>query len=158
MTKNNRKQKRQKTSTKKNSTRVRGFFGKKVSITMPQSAEYFRQYYIDNKEDFQERYKRYSKSAAWRAKTAENHKKYYQENKDVILKKQKKIDLAKKRTDAQIQHTQKLQKDRYERIKEAKKAQSKLWYENNKDKVKEARFMRKYRDVISEFILSLEEF
>ena len=104
---------------------------------MPNSAEYMRQYYIDHKEDWQKRYQRNKKDPKFCERRKVYNKQRYDENPE--------------------------QKKRYEkeyRVKNKERilAKEKIYYQKNKERILAYRFLNKYADVMSEYILSLDEY
>jgi hypothetical protein len=112
---------------------------------MPNSAEYMRQYYIDNKDKYKERYQRNKKNPRFVKKSRENTKKHYDENPE------EKKQYAKEYRAKHQEQNKKYHKAHYEKNKEMRLAKQKTYYEKNKVRILEQRFMRKYVDVMSEY-------
>tara|TARA_R110001592_G_scaffold360936_1_gene670348 strand:+ start:13303 stop:13632 length:330 start_codon:yes stop_codon:yes gene_type:complete len=107
------------------------------SQTREEYNAYKREYYEENKEYLRacgrEWYKRYP----------ETRRKYYQTNKEYIIK----------RNTAYQKHRVKSVEQ-----KQTDKDYQKSYYQRNKERLKEEYYMKKYVDIMSDFILSLETF
>tara|TARA_R110001592_G_scaffold2385_1_gene14161 strand:+ start:521 stop:976 length:456 start_codon:yes stop_codon:yes gene_type:complete len=126
---------------KKNSTRRRGFFGKNTSSTnlsiMPASKEYFQRYYIEHIDEYKERYKKYAKKESYKERVSKYQKKYHQENKD---------------------HINKYKQELYKKNQEKNRIKAKAYYQKNKVRLADNRYLLKYADIMAEFVISLDGF
>ncbi len=146
--------KRQKKSTKKNSTRRRGFFGKNTSSTnlsiMPSDPAYMRQYYLEHKQEYHERYLQYKKNPKFVERSKKNSRKHYLENaEDKIRRVQEHRANQLKVAEAQ---------GRVDEHKLAIKNYHKQWYQKNKVRLADNKYLLKYADVMAEFVISLDGF
>lgn len=115
-------------------------------------AAYMRQYYIDHKEEYHERYKKYRKDPKFVEKRQNYSRERYHENPEEYKKYSKEYRAKNKES---ISKQTKLY---YEKNREIHNKKQREYYQKNKVRLAEYRFMRRYIDVMSDFILSLEEF
>tara|TARA_R110001632_G_scaffold131054_2_gene245192 strand:+ start:510 stop:872 length:363 start_codon:yes stop_codon:yes gene_type:complete len=115
-------------------------------------AAYMRQYYIDHKEDYQKRYERNRKNPKFVEKRKEYSKERYHENPEEYQQ------YAKEYREKNKEIISKKAKAKYKETKEMKNKKQREYYQKNKVRLAENRFMRRYIDVMADFVISLEGF
>jgi hypothetical protein len=115
-------------------------------------AEYMRQYYIDHKEDYQKRYERNRKNPKFVEERREYSKQRYHENPE------EKKQYSKEYREKNKEIVSAKAKAKYKETKETKNKKQREYYQKNKERIKAYRYLKKYADVMADFVISLEGF